>query len=265
MLNTKIYKIENVKSRPKTSGLSGKKIVTTILMLMAVMMTNVQNANAQWTTANLSAARYDLSATAVGTKVFFAGGRYGNTSYSSVVDIYDNSTGLWTTANLSAARTQLSATAVGTKVFFAGGNTGVSSSVVDIYDNSTGLWTIANLSLARWGLSAATVGTKAFFAGGYDGNNPSSVVDIYDNTSTSINDINQNEGINIYPNPTTGIINIDGISNETIIVYNSFGARVKELKDENKIDLSSCNAGLYFVQILNSSGKIINTSKILRQ
>ena len=139
------------------------------------------------------------------------------------------------------------------------------SSVVDIYNNSTGLWTTATLSAARELLSATAVGTKVFFAGGVDFTNVSSVVDIYDNTSTGINDINKNEGIKIYPNPTTGIINIEGMSNETIIVYNSFGAKVKELKHENKIDLSSCNAGLYLVQILNNSGIIINSSKILRQ
>jgi len=135
-----------------------KTIATTMLLLMAVMMTNVQNANAQWTTANLSVARSGLSATTIGTKVFFAGGTDASNVQSSVVDIYDNSTGLWTTANLSVARSFLGATTVGTKVFFAGGRAGSYLhaqffSVVDIYDNGTGLWTTANLSVARNGLS----------------------------------------------------------------------------------------------------------------
>ncbi|MBL0340047.1 MAG: hypothetical protein IPP71_03505 [Bacteroidetes bacterium] len=105
-----------------------------------------------------------MGATAVGTKVFFAGGQSLNGFNYSVVDIYDNSTGLWTTANLSVARSGLSATTVGTKAFFAGGG-----AVVDIYDNSTGLWTTANLSVARADLSATAVGTKVFFAGGSAG------------------------------------------------------------------------------------------------
>jgi len=160
-----------------------KKIATTILLLMAVMMTNVQNADAQWTTANLSVARSYLSAATVGTKVFFTGGADASNVQSSVVDIYDNSTGLWSTANLSVARSILVATAVGTKVFFAGGGgSGGISSVVDIYDNSTGLWTTANLSGARSGIGAAAIGTKVFFAGGVGASGVySSVVDIYDN------------------------------------------------------------------------------------
>ncbi|MBL0340048.1 MAG: hypothetical protein IPP71_03510 [Bacteroidetes bacterium] len=81
-------------------------------------------------------------------------------------------------------------------------------SVVDIYDNSTGLWTTDNLSVAR-GVSATAVGTKAFFAGGVgSGFNPSSVVDIYDNISTDINEMNKNEVIIVFPNPATNHLTI---------------------------------------------------------
>ncbi|MBK9526207.1 MAG: hypothetical protein IPO39_16105 [Bacteroidetes bacterium] len=89
-----------------------KKILHTLICIMSINM-----ANAQWTTANLSVARYSLSATAVGTKVFFAGGFHNNVTPSSVVNIYDNSTSLWTIANLSVARGYLSAATVGSKVF----------------------------------------------------------------------------------------------------------------------------------------------------
>ncbi|MBK7855335.1 MAG: T9SS type A sorting domain-containing protein [Bacteroidetes bacterium] len=97
-----------------------------------------------------------------------------------------------------------------------------------------------------------------------------SVVDIYDNASTGINANNDNKGITINPNPTTGVININGISNLKIIVYSSFGTKVKELTGDNKsnsyrIDLSLLDAGLYCVQVLNSSGNIVSNSKVLRE
>ena len=244
-----------------------KKIVTTILLLMAVMMTNVQNANAQWTTANLSVARYALSAVTVGTKVFFAGGRNGTPS--SVVDIYDNSTGLWSTANLSVARAGLSATAVGTKVFFAGGRELTNPfSVVDIYDNSTGLWTTENLSAARAQLSATTVGTKAFFAGGIDSTNASSsVVDIYDNTSTGI-DITKNDGIKIYPNPAANNLTISfGSSNKKVdvtitditgkIIYTTTASETQKIE----VITEDFKEGIYVVQI--QSADFIATKKLV--
>ena len=89
-----------------------------------------------WSTANLSVARGSLSATSVGTKVFFAGGWDSTYNASSMVDIYDNSSNTWSTANLSVARGLLSATSVGTKAFFAGGcdTSSACFSVIDIYD-----------------------------------------------------------------------------------------------------------------------------------
>ncbi|MEO8149645.1 MAG: T9SS type A sorting domain-containing protein, partial [Bacteroidia bacterium] len=140
-------------------------------------------------------------------------------------------------------------------------------SVVDIYDNSTGLWTTANLSQARGNLSATAVGTKVFFAGGSLGF-PTviyySVVDIYDNTSTGINESNKNESITIYPNPTTGNnqLTIDnghdlfGMQIENVAIYDLTG---REVYSENHqtptanpeiiIDVSKFPAGVYSVQI----------------
>jgi len=71
--------------------------------------------------------------------------------------------------------------------------------------------------------------------------------------------------LTFFPNPTDGIVNINGISNESIKVYNSLGEEIFKQKDCNKIDLSAYSSGLYFIQILNSKGEIIANSKILRQ
>ncbi len=131
-----------------------------------------------WSTARLSAARYDLAAASVGTKALFAGGFTGG--YSRVVDIYDASSNTWSNATLSQARSNLVAASLGSKVFFAGGQfNGPSitySDVIDIYDDLTGLWTNATLRQARSSLAVVSLESKMFFAGGeFD----SSMVDIY--------------------------------------------------------------------------------------
>lgn len=136
-------------------------------------------ATSTWTTSNLSVARYNLSATSVGSKVFFAGGQLADNTSSNVVDIYDVATNTWSTANLSTARANLAATSVGAKAFFAGGFP--YSDRVDVYDDATGTWSWTSLSSPRTYLTATSVGTKAIFAGGVGnfGANSSSV-DIYD-------------------------------------------------------------------------------------
>ena len=78
-----------------------------------------------------------VSATSVGSKVFFTGGYNGSgvgNVNSNVVDIYDTSTGVWSTATLSQARNYLAATSAGNQAFFAGGaGTSGVSNVADIY------------------------------------------------------------------------------------------------------------------------------------
>ncbi len=141
-----------------------------------------------WSTATLTEARWNLAATAVGTKALFAGGVSDwGTPLLDVVDVYDDATGTWSTASLSQARAGLAATTVGTKAIFAGGGGdiygGFFSDVVDVYDGATGAWSSTSLSQGREYLVATTVGTKAIFAGGENASGASDAVDIYDDAS----------------------------------------------------------------------------------
>jgi len=77
--------------------------------------------------------------------------------------------------------------------------------------------------------------------------------------STSVEEFDSGIFINMYPNPTTGLVNIsvDNLyyTKGKIEVYNSISSLVymKELKDVdksiNKVDLSSLTKGIYFVKI----------------
>lgn len=153
---------------------------------------------AAWSITQLSVARRNHCAVAVGSQVLFAGGRVAGNGLTDIVDIYDASLGLptnpaaWSTAQLSVPRRDIGATAVGGKAFFAGGDGG--ADVVDIYDSATGNWSTATLSAPRNGVMAVTVGSKALFAGGVWQGSGSDVVDVYDDATGSWSVMNFNQG-----------------------------------------------------------------------
>jgi hypothetical protein len=61
--------------------------------------------------------------------------------------------------------------------------------------------------------------------------------------------------VTIYPNPTNGMVNIDGYEIIEVKVYNVLGQLVKETK-ENVIDLSAQEAGIYILKVITPSGVI---------
>ena len=69
---------------------------------------------------------------------------------------------------------------------------------------------------------------------------------------------------NIYPNPTTGIVNISGVKDAQVVVYNMLGAVVYNEANASAtttIDLSSFNAGNYIVKVINNDE--VSTQKIV--
>ena len=76
--------------------------------------------------------------------------------------------------------------------------------------------------------------------------------------------ISEDSKITIYPNPTSGILNIH-VQNqqiEKINLYNISGQLLKEF-DDNHFDLKNFKSGIYFLKIFTDSDKIIN-SKIIK-
>lgn len=138
----------------------------------------------QWSTSQLSVARFDISAVSNQNKVLFAGGCDYSIVCTSVVDVYDVTTGTWSTLNLSSARAGMASAVVGDLAVFAGGfiDGGNVSNQVDIYNFTTNTWTTTTLSEARVWATAATLGTKVYIAGGikYFPGSPSNRIDIFD-------------------------------------------------------------------------------------
>ena len=74
-------------------------------------------------------------------------------------------------------------------------------------------------------------------------------------TYTAVEEIQNEETVSIYPNPTYGMVNIDGYEIIEVKVYNVLGQLVKETK-ENVIDLSAQEAGIYILKVITPSGVI---------
>ncbi|MBQ8761022.1 MAG: T9SS type A sorting domain-containing protein [Bacteroidales bacterium] len=61
---------------------------------------------------------------------------------------------------------------------------------------------------------------------------------------------------NVYPNPTTGAVMVEGENIDYIAVYNSVGQLVNVVKNEtNVVDMSSYENGVYFFNIVDNAGQ----------
>lgn len=76
---------------------------------------------------------------------------------------------------------------------------------------------------------------------------------------TGIQESSEINNLKIYPNPTNGMIFIDGLKNNTKIdIYSSNGLLIKSLlADSNYLDLTNLKTGIYFLKINNQYFKIV--------
>lgn len=70
------------------------------------------------------------------------------------------------------------------------------------------------------------------------------------------------EELEVYPNPTSGLINIEGEEVTEVQVYNSFGQLVKTFLNANIIDLGTMPKGIYML-IINDAKHARCTTKIV--
>ena len=65
----------------------------------------------------------------------------------------------------------------------------------------------------------------------------------------------------VYPNPTNGVVRIEGVEVDEVRVYNALGQMVKIVRRTNEIDLSGLVEGVYLLRIADTEGKVY-TDKI---
>jgi len=116
-----------------------------------------------------------------------------------------------------------------------------------------------------------------YIAGGYTENNPNltsggtyGVVDLwvvkFGTAGVGVED-NSTASFEIYPNPTTDFININGIAESSkMIIFNQSGMAVRTTiisQDNQRVDLAGLAKGMYMVMITDSKGT--STNKLIIQ
>ncbi|KAA5532087.1 T9SS type A sorting domain-containing protein [Paenimyroides baculatum] len=160
---------------------------------------------------------------------------------------------------------------------YENGNTG--NGRVDIFEYLQGNWVKKGdvidkngnnidwaIALSRDGSSLALrsngkIGPKP--AGSNEGKGPSSGARVYDISGILSSDIFVLDNFNIYPNPTTDILNIElkeNLTLEKVLIYNTSGQLVKETSNKT-INVSGFAKGIYNVQVLTNQGKA--TKKVI--
>ncbi|HLW40923.1 MAG TPA: T9SS type A sorting domain-containing protein [Flavobacterium sp.] len=97
----------------------------------------------------------------------------------------------------------------------------------------------------------------------YEGKGASAGVRVYDIQGILSSDTFVLENFNIYPNPTTDVLNIEldnSLTLEKVFIYNTSGQLVKETTDKT-INVSAFSKGVYNVQVVTNQGKA--TKKVI--
>jgi len=77
-----------------------------------------------------------------------------------------------------------------------------------------------------------------------------------DDTATDLR-LNENDhNISIYPNPSTGVVNIKGILIDPVFLFDYLGNKILETSD-NIINLSSFNSGIYILNVNQKAYKLV--------
>lgn len=86
------------------------------------------------------------------------------------------------------------------------------------------------------------------------------------NQTTGISETEIGNLITLFPNPTTGLLNIPNTTNQTYtyVVSNMLGQSVQSGKTQNQIDVSQLQKGVFFIQLKNEKGQIF-TSKFIKE
>ena len=114
-----------------------KKVVFIILVFAGFSTSHLYG---QWSTTNLSSARFNIGIGSVDNKVFFAGSS--PSTEAQVIDIYDLESKSWSSDELEVFRQFTFAEGIGDKMYFAGYTQTFSADqdIIEVYDAPTETW-----------------------------------------------------------------------------------------------------------------------------
>ena len=200
----------------------------------------------------------------------------GNGKDSGSVRVYKNNSGNWVkigqdidgeaVENISGYSVSLSSDGTVLAIGAPGGFSN-KSGYIRIYKNISGSWVKMGQGIdgkiggENFGRSVSlSADGKKVVVGAFsnsDNGNLSGQVRVYEISGMLSNNEFVQQNFNIYPNPTSDILNISLENNlvlEEVTIYNNLGQVVKKAS-ESVIDVSQLAKGLYFVEVTTNQGK----------
>ena len=74
----------------------------------------------------------------------------------------------------------------------------------------------------------------------------------------------EGNGFTLWPNPTSGAVQIEGVEAEEVLVYNALGQVVKRVRNSNEISVEGLSEGVYLVRIRDGEGRIFMEKVMVR-
>ncbi len=93
----------------------------------------------------------------------------------------------------------------------------------------------------------------------------------YNPSTAGINDVQTNDGFSVYPNPATNRINFvqeNGWENATVNIMDISGKNLKSMNlnlQLTEVDITDLVAGMYIYQVVDGSGKVLTTGKLIKE
>jgi len=98
---------------------------------------------------------------------------------------------------------------------------------------------------------------------GIDVNHVNNGFPVLTRTDLSI-DSHAEKELTIYPNPTNGMVNIEGANVAQVQVYNLLGQKLRTFSNTNRINVGDLPKGVYLLRITDKEGKMY-MEKIIKE
>ena len=205
----------------------------------------------------------------IGTKGYIGTG-YDGSNYKTDFWEFNPSSNSWTQKASYGGQGVQQATgfSIGAKGYIGTGMTPSATQEFWEYSQSSDAWTQkANFSgTARQGSVGFSIGTNGYIGTGYDGTNYKNDLWEYSSSTTGVENIETENLISIYPNPSNGQINIVSLFDISLIkITNLLGQTIYSASPKAKnYSLNLDNDGIYLMMISSDKGTVTRTLTITR-
>ena len=121
----------------------------------------------------------------------------------------------------------------------------------DCYDSEFGISKSAEEMRNEAFVNALNQGNAVW---GFDVNHVNNGFPVLTRTNFSV-DSHAEKELTIYPNPTNGIVNIEGVKVVQVQVYNILGQSVRTFSNANRINVVDLPRGVYLLRLIDTEGK----------